>query len=167
MAANPSVTQLETYTGIPESKMMENEMKKTIATLLVTCVALMFVGTTMAGVTSLRGNQDIEDMAKKPAKKKQKVVEGGFERSYKIQPPTIPHKIDKEKINLKVNTCMKCHSEKTYKKKKAPKVGDSHYITRDGKVLKTVSSRRYFCNQCHAPQVDASPLVENTFQGAK
>ncbi|HEB94909.1 MAG TPA: nitrate reductase cytochrome c-type subunit; periplasmic nitrate reductase electron transfer subunit [Sedimenticola thiotaurini] len=144
-------------------------MKKTIVTLLVTFVALMYVGTVMAtgGVSSLRGHQGIEDMAKKPTKKKQKVAEGGFERSYKIQPPTIPHKIDKEKINLKVNTCLKCHSEKTYKKKKAPKVGDSHYVTRDGKVLTTISSRRYFCNQCHAPQMDATPLVENTFEGAK
>jgi len=158
---------LKSNTGIPESKMMENEMKKTIVTLLVACVALMFAGATMAEVTSLRGHQGLEDMSKKPAKKKQKVAEGGFERSYKIQPPTIPHKIDKEQINLKVNTCMKCHSEKTFKKKKAPKVGDSHYIDRGGKVLKTVSTRRYFCNQCHAPQVDASPLVENTFQGAK
>jgi cytochrome c-type protein NapB len=79
----------------------------------------------------------------------------------------IPHKIDKETINLKTNTCMKCHSEKTYEQKKAPKVGDSHYVARDGKVLETVSTRRYFCNQCHAPQLNAEPIVINRFEGAK
>ncbi|MEE9358562.1 nitrate reductase cytochrome c-type subunit [Candidatus Vondammii sp. HM_W22] len=142
-------------------------MKKTFITLLAVLAVLVFTGAAVAGVSSLRGEQDIQDMAKKASKKKQMIVEGGIERSYKLQPPVIPHKIDKEKINLKMNTCMRCHSEKTYEKKKAPKVGDSHYITRDGKTLETVSSRRYFCNQCHAPQVNADPLVENTFEGVK
>ena len=62
---------------------------------------------------------------------------------------------------------MNCHSEKTFEQKKAPRVGDSHYLSRDGKVLETLSSRRYFCNQCHATQLNAEPLVENIFQGAK
>lgn len=146
---------------------MEIMMKKTFITLLAVLAVLVFTGAAVAGVSSLRGEQDIQDMAKKASKKKQMIVEGGIERSYKLQPPVIPHKIDKEKINLKMNTCMRCHSEKTYEKKKAPKVGDSHYITRDGKTLETVSSRRYFCNQCHAPQVNADPLVENTFEGVK
>lgn len=142
-------------------------MKKTFITLLAVLAVLVFTGAAIAGVSSLRGEQDIQDMAKKASKKKQMVVEGGIERSYKLQPPVIPHKIDKEKINLKMNTCMKCHSEKTYEKKKAPKVGDSHYVNRDGKTLETISSRRYFCDQCHAPQVSADPLVENTFEGVK
>jgi len=142
-------------------------MKKSIVTLAIAALALVFTGTAVSGVASLRGEQDIKAMAKKPVKAKTMVVEGGIERSYKVQPPMIPHKIDKDKINLKINTCLKCHSEKTYKKKKAPKLGDSHYINREGKVLKTLSSRRYFCSQCHAPQVNATPLVENVFQGAK
>jgi cytochrome c-type protein NapB len=146
---------------------MEIKMKKSIVTLLVFLVTLAFTGTAFSGVEFLRGNQKIEDGSKAADKRKQEIVKGSFDRSYKIQPPMIPHKIDKEEINLKVNTCMKCHSEKTYKEKKAPKAGDSHYVTRDGKVLETVSSRRYFCNQCHAPQLNADPVVENVFQGAK
>jgi len=148
--------------------MMENEMKKTIVTLTAALVVLMFTASAMAGaVDSLRLGQSLTDDAKEPAKKKAMVVKGGIERSYKQQPPVVPHKVEKDKINLKVNTCMNCHSEKTYEAKKAPKVGDSHYVSRDGKVLKTVSSRRYFCNQCHAPQVSAAPLVENNFVGVK
>ncbi len=142
-------------------------MKKVIVTLLVAMVTLMFTGGAISGVTSLRGNQELTDDSVESDRRKQVVTKGGEERSYKIQPPVIPHKIDKEQINLKINTCMKCHSEKTYEEKKAPKVGDTHYVDRDGKVLETVSTRRYFCNQCHAPPTHATPLVENRFEGAK
>jgi cytochrome c-type protein NapB len=40
-------------------------------------------------------------------------------------------------------------------------------VDRDGKVLDMLSSRRYFCTQCHVAQEDAKPLVQNTFTGAK
>ena len=155
-------------TGILKIVTTENEMKKRMVVLLVVSVVMMFAGSALAGaVDSLRLGQDIADMSKEPAKKKQMIVEGNIDRSYAIAPPAIPHKIDKDQINLKVNTCMNCHSEKTYKAKKAPKAGDSHYTTRDGKATETVASRRYFCNQCHALQMSAEPLVENTFVGAK
>ena len=36
-------------------------------------------------------------------------------------------------------------------------------MNRDGNFLAEISPRRYFCNQCHVTQVDAEPLVENTF----
>ncbi|MCW8881700.1 MAG: nitrate reductase cytochrome c-type subunit [Sedimenticola sp.] len=142
-------------------------MKKVIVTLLVAMVTLMFTGAAISGVTSLRGDNEVSAPADKAPMRKQVITQGGVERSYKIQPPMIPHKIDKETINLKINTCLKCHSEKTFEEKKAPKAGDSHYIARDGKVLETISTRRYFCNQCHAPQLNANPIVENQFEGAK
>ena len=142
-------------------------MKKRIMAVFTTLAVLAFTGTAVAGVTSLRGDQELDALSKEATKKKQMVVEGGIERSYKLQPPVIPHKIDKDEINLKVNTCMKCHSEKTYEQKKAPRIGDSHFVARDGKVLDTLSTRRYFCDQCHAPQLNAAPLVDNTFEGAQ
>ena len=79
----------------------------------------------------------------------------------------VPHAVDTYTIDLKNNGCLKCHSDTTYEKEKAPKIGDSHYVTRDGKVQKTISSRRYFCNQCHVAQEDVQPLVKNQFAGAK
>lgn len=146
--------------------MMEKGMKK-IALLTLAAIATMFLSTALlADVQSLRGDA-LDTMAKKPANLKLVNVKGGIERSFKLQPPMVPHEVDKYEINLKNNGCMKCHSEATYEKEKAPKVGDSHYEDREGKVLKTISSRRYFCNQCHAPQVGADPLVQNNFQGAK
>ena len=142
-------------------------MKKTITTLLSTCMVLVFTGVALGAVDSLRGGTDIPQGSLTPVEGKQMVVKGGIERSYRQQPPVIPHETEKDEINLKVNTCMNCHSEKTYEQKKAPKIGESHFVDREGKKLETLSSRRYFCNQCHAPQINAEPLVENNFQGIK
>ena len=69
-------------------------------------------------------------------------------------------------ITLDENQCLSCHDVNTYKQKNAPKIGDSHFKDARGKMQKTVSSARYNCQQCHVPQVDAPPLVENMFRGA-
>jgi len=151
-------------------ELMEMKMKKTLTAAIVASGLLFTFGTTATAgeqVASLRGAYDLQAESLKPTKKKLVSQEGGFERSYKQQPPMIPHKIDKYRITLKNNGCMKCHDEKHYKKEKAPLVGESHFISRDGKKLDHISSRRYFCNQCHAPQVDAKPLVKNEFEGLK
>jgi len=86
-------------------------------------------------------------------------------RSHQWQPPIIPHTVKGYQITKNVNTCMTCHSRKASRESGATPVGKSHYRDRDGRELPTVSARRYFCLQCHAPQFDAQPLVPNTFQG--
>jgi len=137
-------------------------MKKSMILMVTAIVAMAFSITAMANVQSLRGGTALDADANKAMKHKIEVTQGGVKRSFKKQPPVVPHATEKYKINLKNNGCLKCHSEKAYKKEKAPKIGDSHYVTRDGKVLKTMSSRRYFCSQCHVTQVKAPALVENT-----
>lgn len=88
-------------------------------------------------------------------------------RTFEQQPPLIPHAMTNfDEITPADNQCMECHGPDTYQKKNAPKLGDSHF--RDpatGTVQTTVSGARYQCTLCHVPQVDAKPLVENTFQG--
>jgi cytochrome c-type protein NapB len=96
---------------------------------------------------------------------KVQVVQGGFQRSFEQQPPMIPHDIEKYDISLRSNGCFKCHSEETFEKEKAPRVSDSHYLDRDGNMLAKISSRRYFCTQCHTVQLSGAPLVDNTFKG--
>ncbi len=118
----------------------------------------------IADVSSLRGKNALDAEAKPVTKKKQIKTASGIERNWELQPPSIPHDISKERITLKGNTCMKCHSEANHEKEKAPAVSKSHYVTRDMKVLDKLSSRRYFCVQCHAPQADVEPLVENSFE---
>jgi len=84
-------------------------------------------------------------------------------RDYLQQPPLIPHQIDGYIVNLKHNKCLSCHSWQNYKNHNATKISQTHFESRDGGISSNVSARRYFCQQCHVPQVDARPLVENTF----
>lgn len=85
-------------------------------------------------------------------------------RAYSMQPPTIPHKIDNYQVDLKANKCLSCHSRVRTAESQAPMVSVTHYQDRDSNFLAEVSPRRYFCQQCHVTQVDAKPLVENTFE---
>ena len=87
-------------------------------------------------------------------------------RTFSTQPPVIPHSIEGfEEVTLQNNPCISCHGPDNYKNVKAPKVADSHFKNRDGKMLPTISAARYECMACHVPQADAKPLVENTFRG--
>lgn len=144
-------------------------MKKIILTAVSALGIILCTAPTMAAesISSLRGDHDLNAGATEATKKKAVTQKGGFERSYKQQPPMIPHSTEKDVINLNTNSCLRCHSKATAKKEEAPVVGESHFLSRDGEVQEKMSSRRYFCNQCHAPQLDASPLVSNDFAGAK
>ena len=84
-------------------------------------------------------------------------------RNYPMQPPVIPHTIRSYEVNKNNNKCMSCHSRQRTAESQAPMVSVTHYMNRDGNFLAEISPRRYFCNQCHVTQVDAEPLVENTF----
>ncbi|MGO4222976.1 nitrate reductase cytochrome c-type subunit [Lysobacter sp. TAF61] len=86
------------------------------------------------------------------------------ERAYPMQPPTIPHAIDGYQIDKNSNRCMLCHARANAEKFQAPPVSVTHYMDRDDQFLASISSRRYFCNQCHVVQTDAPELVGNTFQ---
>ncbi len=120
-----------------------------------------------AVVDPQRPNTPLDADSAPPERYKVEVVQGGIQRSYKEQPPMIPHAIDKYDISLRLNGCLKCHSEETYQAEKAPKLGDSHYLDRDGKRLEKVSMLRYFCTQCHAVQFNSQALVDNNFQGRR
>ena len=84
-------------------------------------------------------------------------------RNYPMQPPVIPHTTRSYEVNKNNNKCMSCHSRQRTAESQAPMVSVTHYMNRDGNFLAKISPRRYFCNQCHVTQVDAEPLVENTF----
>jgi nitrate reductase (cytochrome), electron transfer subunit len=85
-------------------------------------------------------------------------------RNYVQQPPLIPHQIEGYQINQKFNKCLTCHSWANYKAARATKISPTHFTDRDGVDLANVSARRYFCTQCHIPQQEVTPLVENSFQ---
>lgn len=144
---------------------------KSLRTCLVTALMLAVIPAAGAAdaVISMRG-ADAQAADQAPAEKTQLGKRPGSQktvpRTFEQQPPVIPHALENfDEISLEENQCMSCHSAEKYKEKKAPKIGDSHFRNQQtGELMKQVSSARHNCTQCHVPQVDAPPLVENTFK---
>lgn len=132
--------------------------------VMVTVSLLGAVSVASAELKSLRGSNDVAAQSESPKVKNYNKDEEPFARDYLQQPPLIPHKIEGYLINTKHNKCLSCHSWKNYKEHNATKISQTHFESRDGAVLANISARRYFCTQCHVPQVDAPPLVDNTFE---
>jgi cytochrome c-type protein NapB len=86
-------------------------------------------------------------------------------RNYDMQPPIIPHRVDGYQIDKNFNKCLDCHAREKTDFSHAVPVSQTHYLDRNGKVLSHISTRRYFCMQCHVAQEPVRPLVGNSFQG--
>lgn len=118
------------------------------------------------GLKALGGGQVLDRLNAPPEIDKQRVTDGGFGRAYRQQPPLIPHRIDGYQVTATNNACMNCHDWPANIQAKAPKVSETHYVDRQGVRLDRIAGTRYFCQQCHVPQEDARPLVDNTFKNA-
>lgn len=120
----------------------------------------------IGGVESLRGATELETT--RPADEMKRFPrDHKLDSSYVYQPPLIPHNIRGYEVSLNANKCLSCHSWKNAKDMGATKISVTHYMNREDEVLSDVSPRRYFCLQCHVPQADAKPLVENDFESVK
>ena len=95
-----------------------------------------------------------------------KQVERRMQRNYRQQPPLIPHGISQYQIDLRTNQCLSCHDWTKAGERDAPTLSMTHYLDRDGRELDHIAGTRYFCNQCHVPQVDAPDLVRNVFRSS-
>ena len=84
-------------------------------------------------------------------------------RNYAMQPPVIPHKIEGYQLDKNANRCMMCHARTRTQESQAPMISVTHFMDRQGNFLAELSPRRYFCMQCHVPQANANPLIENRF----
>jgi len=84
-------------------------------------------------------------------------------RNYPEQPPVIPHSIEGYEISINANKCLSCHARTRIHESQAPMVSITHFFDRDGQVLASISPRRYFCTECHVPQHNVRPPVENGF----
>ena len=145
---------------------MNKTVKFTIAAVATCFTALAFAAESaksMRGIDVAAPDQTAETkeyVGKRPG------TQAPVARTFSTQPPVIPHAVENfDDINLEGNQCMDCHSAANFKKKKAPVVGESHFIDREGKKLPEASAARYNCVSCHVPQVDAPPLVGNSFKG--
>jgi len=144
-------------------------MKRIITVIMAGLVAAALAAPASAdSVKSLRGDNAIPAANETPVAHQPKKIRGTYERTFKEQPPLVAHRVDdanKYKINLRQNGCLDCHDKENYKEEEAPLTSKTHYIGKDGKEMDTIDMSRYFCTQCHVPQMDAAPLVKNTFVG--
>ncbi|MDR2838541.1 MAG: nitrate reductase cytochrome c-type subunit [Azonexus sp.] len=138
-------------------------------TALAYAAAVLLAGIGAAGaqekLLSERGDVAIEDESKvdffRPERDSDPIP-----RNFQKQPPLIPHSVKGYNITQNFNKCMDCHSKERAEETGATLVAKSHYLDRDSNKLKNISPRRYFCMQCHVPQFDARPIVENTYKPA-
>ncbi|MBT6095234.1 MAG: nitrate reductase cytochrome c-type subunit [Rhodospirillaceae bacterium] len=138
-----------------------------LALALALTISLTPATVSAEGASSLRGDLALPEVKSPPQVFKLKLDQDKFERNFKTQPPLVPHKVAKYRVNLKVNRCLKCHDKANYKEEESPMAGKSHYMDASGKETAKLNMKRYFCMQCHVPQTDAKPLVANTFKGTK
>ena len=137
-------------------------MKTIFAALLYALSSVAFAAD--AFTDPLRGNTPILDEPVPPAMQPQENKDVRRVRSHPMQPPTIPHKIEGYQLDRDVNRCLFCHSRTRIEETRAIPLSVTHYMDRDGNVRGDVSPRRYFCTQCHVPQDEVKPLVDNRFQ---
>ncbi|MCK8464706.1 nitrate reductase cytochrome c-type subunit [Aliiroseovarius sp. S1339] len=138
-------------------------MKKTIITALVGSALLVGAANAQSSVETLRDGTLDEAI---PANRSYGLDEKRFTRNYRQQPPLIPHAVDQYQVDLKTNRCLSCHDWTTAGERSSPTLSMTHYLDRDGNQLDTVAGTRWFCSQCHVPQVDAPALVDNTFKAS-
>lgn len=136
-------------------------MKQIIFPFFLLIFVFACAATASKDVKSLRGDTDIPAGSNPPVAMDWKPEDASVPRTFVHQPPLIPHAVAEYSISTVQNDCLDCHGDKD---SGAPMPHKSHYVDRNGNQTEGVSSQWYFCTQCHVGQVDAKPLVENTFQ---
>ncbi len=139
-------------------------MGRLIAGVLLMIAGLAAVYAAGDHIDAMRGDYAIADEPVPPRMAPVENTDMRRKRSYPMQPPTIPHKIDDYQVDLNTNKCMSCHSRRRTEASQAPMVSVTHYMDRDGNFLAEISPRRYFCQQCHVAQTETEPLVRSNFQ---
>ena len=150
-------------------------MKKTVTILLATLLTAIVGCASYEPLAFMRGS-DVDAADKAPDQKQytERAPDANLAalipRTFKGQPPLVPHAVAKyEPITLEENACLDCHITDDFKGKKMPKIGESHFskTQKEADGTPAVNMVRWQCNSCHVQQVDAPPLVENTFVGNK
>ena len=146
---------------------------KTIRSALLALFALAALGGPQAFAPAaaapfadaMRGPVAIPDTTRPPRLGNAVNDDNRLARNYGAQPPVIPHRVDGYQVDKNFNKCLDCHARAKTELSQAIPVSASHYIDRAGKVLDRVSTRRYFCLQCHVAQEAVPALVGNGFRG--
>ena len=63
-----------------------------------------------------------------------------------------------------MNTCLKCHAPENHKRENAPMISKTHFTDPNNPSEKNLYRGRWFCTQCHVPQLNLKPLVDNRYK---
>jgi cytochrome c-type protein NapB len=88
-------------------------------------------------------------------------------RAFENSPPLIPHDLTGMlPLQETNNACLGCHMPEHAAALGATPLPKSHFFDIDtGKDLQgKLDGKRYFCMQCHVPQVDIPEPIKNTFK---
>ena len=144
-------------------------MKKQTRNLVLAMVAALGLGLALPpasmaqAVQSIRG-ADVAENDLQVGNFRPMPDQAPIERDFVQQPPLIPHTIESYIVSKEFNKCMDCHAWSRAGEAKATKISITHFKSREGAEMSSVSPNRYFCNQCHVSQTDAKPLIGNTFK---
>ena len=111
-----------------------------------------------------RGKTPIPEEARPPLLRNAVNDDNRPTRNYSLQPPIIPHRVDGYQVTKDFNKCLDCHAREKTAFSQAVPVSATHYVDRNGKTLDRISTRRYFCQQCHVAQDPVQPLIGNAFR---
>jgi len=148
--------------------------------IILTSVFLLISGNSQAGaIDELNMGLSKTSVFSTPTPKPfhySQVKEGEAEallpRYWEGAPPQITHRVDEYlPISAEENQCTDCHDQyrkigrrQWHKGVKKP-MSKSHYGGFYGTGAKdAISGARYNCMQCHVPQADTPPLVQNTLR---
>lgn len=135
-------------------------MKNILASLLL---LLPVLGSAVELVDKMRGPTALDQTTQPPPMVNPDNSDVRRSRNYAMQPPVVPHKIEGYQLDKNANRCMMCHARTRTQESQAPMISVTHFMDRDGNFLAELSPRRYFCLQCHVPQANLNPLVNNQF----
>jgi len=145
-------------------------MKMTLKISLAAVLSLASCWSAAQQVNSIRGS-DVTSVDNAPIVQPYVGSKPGQQalivRTFKEQPPLIPHKVDGfDEITATDNACLDCHSHTEFRGQKIPRAGKSHFVQPvSTSAAPVLNMQRWQCNSCHVPQIDAKTLVENVFKG--
>ena len=139
---------------------MASDLRLLAAAILTIAVSGVVMAQTFSG---LRGSTPLNQEAAPPALTPEQNTSVREPRNYPEQPPVIPHSTEGYEVSINANKCLSCHARTRVHESQAPMVSITHFIDRDGQFLASISPRRYFCTECHVPQHNVRPPVENDF----
>ncbi|MBI3776725.1 MAG: nitrate reductase cytochrome c-type subunit [Gammaproteobacteria bacterium] len=138
-------------------------MNKVLLICMLVLMSRLAIGA--EAVQTLRGATGVLELGAAPPPEHQAITRRPAPRNYPQQPPLIPHNVQGLMIQTRVNMCLACHARQTEKRSNAAKLPDSHFLDRAGTPSgDIVAPRRWFCVQCHVPQLDTPPLVSSTYR---